>query len=140
MVYSRRLTGTLSVLGVLDIFEISTPDPLARTAGAACALILLGVRFLTRGGIGIGDVKLTAAAGILPGYDNTLAALGFDITRSGPQSLSVRSIPALLSNADPEALLRDVLADLREHGESRRVAAARDELLDQLGITKVSAK
>ena len=59
----------------------------------------------------------------------TLAALGFDITRSGPQSLSVRSIPALLSNADPEALLRDVLADLREHGESRRVAAARDALL-----------
>lgn len=59
----------------------------------------------------------------------TLATLGFDITRSGPQSLSVRSIPALLSNAEPEALLRDVLADLREHGESRRVAAARDELL-----------
>ena len=60
---------------------------------------------------------------------STLAALGFDVTRSGPQSLSVRSIPALLSNAEPEALLRDVLADLREHGESRRVAAARDELL-----------
>ncbi|WP_213601674.1 DNA mismatch repair endonuclease MutL [Pseudoxanthomonas japonensis] len=59
----------------------------------------------------------------------TLATLGFDITRSGPQSLNVRSIPALLSNAEPEALLRDVLADLREHGESRRVAAARDELL-----------
>jgi len=59
----------------------------------------------------------------------TLAALGFDVTRSGPQSLNVRSIPALLSNAEPEALLRDVLADLREHGESRRVAAARDELL-----------
>ncbi len=59
----------------------------------------------------------------------TLAALGFDVTRSGPQSLSVRSIPALLSNAEPEALLRDVLADLREHGESRRVVAARDELL-----------
>jgi len=62
----------------------------------------------------------------------TLAALGFDITRSGPQSLNVRSIPALLSNAEPEALLRDVLADLREHGESRRVAAARDELLSTM--------
>lgn len=62
----------------------------------------------------------------------TLALLGFDITRAGPQSLSVRSIPALLSNADPEALLRDVLADLREHGESRRVAAARDELLSTM--------
>ena len=62
----------------------------------------------------------------------TLGLLGFDITRSGPQSLSIRSIPALLSNADPEALLRDVLADLREHGESRRVAAARDELLSTM--------
>ena len=73
------LTGSLAVLGVLDIFVISTPDPLSRAAGAACALILLGVRFLTRGGIGIGDVKLTAAAGILLGYDNTLAALGFAV-------------------------------------------------------------
>ena len=59
----------------------------------------------------------------------TLSALGFDVTRSGPRALSVRSIPALLANAEPEALLRDVLADLREHGESLRVAGARDELL-----------
>ena len=59
----------------------------------------------------------------------TLAALGFEAVRSGPQSLSVRSVPALLAHAEPEALLRDVLADLREHGASRRVAAARDELL-----------
>ncbi len=62
----------------------------------------------------------------------TLAALGFDVTRSGPQSLSVRSVPALLAHADPEALLRDVLTDLREHGQSRRVAAARDELLSTM--------
>ncbi|KGM55605.1 DNA mismatch repair protein [Lysobacter daejeonensis GH1-9] len=60
---------------------------------------------------------------------DTLAALGFEITRSGPQSLTLRSVPALLAHGDVEALLRDVLADLREHGESRRVAAARDELL-----------
>jgi len=60
---------------------------------------------------------------------DTLAALGFEITRSGPQSLVLRSVPALLAHGDVEALLRDVLADLREHGESRRVAAARDELL-----------
>lgn len=59
----------------------------------------------------------------------TLAALGFEVTRGGPQSLTLRSVPALLAHGDVEALLRDVLADLREHGESRRVAAARDELL-----------
>ncbi|MEL1264048.1 DNA mismatch repair endonuclease MutL [Pseudoxanthomonas putridarboris] len=63
---------------------------------------------------------------------DTLAALGFDVTRSGPQSLSVRSVPALLSGAEPEALLRDVLADLREHGQTRRVATARDELLSTM--------
>lgn len=62
----------------------------------------------------------------------TLTELGFDLTRSGPQSLSVRSVPALLAHAEPGALLRDVLADLREHGQSRRVAAARDELLSTM--------
>jgi DNA mismatch repair protein MutL len=63
---------------------------------------------------------------------DTLAQLGFEVTRSGPQSLSLRSVPALLAHGDVEALLRDVLADLREHGESRRVAAARDELLSTM--------
>ncbi|XQA73889.1 DNA mismatch repair endonuclease MutL [Xanthomonas sacchari] len=62
----------------------------------------------------------------------TLAALGFEITRSGPQSLHVRSIPALLAQAEPEALLRDVLTDLREHGHSGRVAGARDALLSTM--------
>ena len=63
---------------------------------------------------------------------DTLAALGFEITRAGPQSLHVRSIPALLAQAEPEALLRDVLSDLREHGQTRRVAGARDELLSTM--------
>lgn len=63
---------------------------------------------------------------------DTLATLGFELNRSGPQSLVLRSVPALLAHGDVEALLRDVLADLREHGESRRVAAARDELLSTM--------
>ena len=63
---------------------------------------------------------------------DTLVALGFEITRSGPGSLHVRSIPALLANAEPEGLLRDVLTDLREHGQSRRIASARDELLSTM--------
>ncbi|WP_414611204.1 DNA mismatch repair endonuclease MutL [Stenotrophomonas pavanii] len=62
----------------------------------------------------------------------TLAALGFEVTRAGPSSLHVRSIPALLAHAEPEGLLRDVLTDLREHGQSRRVASARDELLSTM--------
>ena len=62
----------------------------------------------------------------------TLSALGFEVTRAGPGALHVRSIPALLANAEPEGLLRDVLTDLREHGQSRRIASARDELLSTM--------
>ena len=51
---------------------------------------------------------------------DTLAHLGFEVQRSGPQSLLLRSVPALLAQGDVEALLRDVLADLREHGSTRR--------------------
>ena len=82
-------------------------------------------------------VPLTLAVGerdadIAEREAQTLVELGFDVTRSGPQSLAVRSVPALLANADPETLLRDVLADLREHGATRRIAAARDELLSTM--------
>ena len=62
----------------------------------------------------------------------TLATLGFEVTRAGPQSLLLRSVPALLAHGDTEALLRDVLADLREHGQTRRVDATRDELLSTM--------
>ncbi len=63
-----------------------------------------------------------------------LAELGFEVQRSGPASLSLRSVPALLAQGDVEALLRDVLADLRAHDGAGqpgadRVIAARDELL-----------
>jgi DNA mismatch repair protein MutL len=68
-------------------------------------------------------------AGIAEREHVVLAELGFEVSRSGPQSLLLRSVPALLADGDVEALLRDVIADLREHGESRRIHAARDELL-----------
>ncbi len=59
--------------------------------------------------------------------------LGFGVERAGPETLLVREIPALLgaaasAQAIPQ-LLRDVLADLREHGSSARMTQARDELL-----------
>ena len=47
--------------------------------------------------------------------------LGLIIDRSGPTSLVIREVPALLRNADAESLLRDVLADLSQAGQSNRV-------------------
>jgi DNA mismatch repair protein MutL len=61
-----------------------------------------------------------------------LAALGFEVRRAGPQAVSLRSVPALLADLEPRTLLLDVLADLREHGESRVVEHARNELLATL--------
>ena len=48
------------------------------------------------------------------------------------QSLSVRRVPTALADLDPRALVRDVLADLREHGRSTRLEEARNELLSTL--------
>jgi DNA mismatch repair protein MutL len=42
--------------------------------------------------------------------------LGIELSRAGPARLIVRSMPALLSSADAAALVRDMLADLREQG------------------------
>lgn len=47
--------------------------------------------------------------------------LGFDLAVLGPDTLAVREVPALLAGGDVPALVRDVLAELREHGTSRRV-------------------
>ncbi|HTQ99338.1 MAG TPA: DNA mismatch repair endonuclease MutL [Candidatus Acidoferrum sp.] len=61
-----------------------------------------------------------------------LAALGLVVERLGPETLSVRQIPTILRNANVEQLLRDVLSDLREHGTTDRLLAARDELLSTM--------
>ena len=61
-----------------------------------------------------------------------LSQLGFEVVRSGEQSVLLRAVPALLAQGDPQALLRDVLADFVEHGHSPRVAEARDALLSTM--------
>jgi DNA mismatch repair protein MutL len=65
-------------------------------------------------------------------HAEAIAALGFDLRRSGPQSLGLRAVPTLLADADPRALVLDLLNDLREHGGSRVLEQARNELLSTL--------
>jgi DNA mismatch repair protein MutL len=60
------------------------------------------------------------------------AALGFEIDRSGPEQLLVRQVPVLLHGADIDTLVRDVLADLLEHGASRRLQETMNELLSTM--------
>ncbi len=60
---------------------------------------------------------------------DALDALGFAVAPLGPATLCVRGVPAPLHDADPAALARTVLHDLREFGGSRALEARRDELL-----------
>jgi DNA mismatch repair protein MutL len=58
-----------------------------------------------------------------------LAANGFVVERRAPESLVILEIPALLAREDVTTLLRDILADLAEHGESRRVPESIERVL-----------
>jgi DNA mismatch repair protein MutL len=58
-----------------------------------------------------------------------LAELGFAIERVAAESLVVRQVPVILARSNIEQLVRDVLSDVREHGQSGRISAYRDELL-----------
>ncbi|MHA7817749.1 MAG: DNA mismatch repair endonuclease MutL [Pseudohaliea sp.] len=65
-------------------------------------------------------------------HGDWFASLGFTVERAGEESLLVREVPVSLRDADVPQLLRDVLADLGEHGSSERIAAREDELLSTM--------
>ncbi|MBF2755392.1 MAG: DNA mismatch repair endonuclease MutL [Gammaproteobacteria bacterium AqS3] len=58
--------------------------------------------------------------------------LGFALEQSGPNLITVRAVPAVLQRSDCEGLVRDLIADLREHGTSDRVRQARNEVLSSM--------
>lgn len=68
-------------------------------------------------------------AELLEAQSQTLDRLGLVIDRIDVDSLVVREVPALLRQADMERLVRDLLADLSEHGSSGRVDEAIDAVL-----------
>lgn len=63
---------------------------------------------------------------------DALADLGFAMSALGPGTLAVRGVPAPLTDADPAALARAVLHEIREFGGSRALASRRDELLSTM--------
>jgi DNA mismatch repair protein MutL len=68
-------------------------------------------------------------ANLIESSSDTLQQIGLVADRSGPTTLVIREMPGLLKDADAEALLRDVLSDLAEAGQSNRVADACHDFL-----------
>ncbi len=71
-------------------------------------------------------------ADIVEDQATLLAELGLLVERAGPQMLVVREVPSLLADVDVAALVRDVIADLRQHGQSSRLTERRNEILSRM--------
>ncbi|MCX7514173.1 DNA mismatch repair endonuclease MutL [Frateuria sp. STR12] len=65
-------------------------------------------------------------------HAEALADWGLELSRSGPSTVVVRRIPALLEGADVNQLATDVLAELAQHGSSRRLQELENELLSTM--------
>ncbi len=55
--------------------------------------------------------------------------LGFELTRSGPETIVLRAAPAIFGHADSEGLVRDVLADILAQGMSSRIQEKLNDIL-----------
>jgi len=67
--------------------------------------------------------------GLAEEHAESLESLGLELRALGPERLSVRRVPALLAAGDVESLVRDLLSELAEHGGSRRLPEALDQVL-----------
>ncbi|WP_036140179.1 DNA mismatch repair endonuclease MutL [Luteibacter sp. 9135] len=65
-------------------------------------------------------------------HAEALADWGLELSRSGPSGVVVRRVPSLLESADVAQLTRDVLAELAQHGSSRRLEELENELLSTM--------
>jgi len=58
--------------------------------------------------------------------------LGLVVDRSGPESLVLREVPALLAQSDVAQLLLDVLSDMASQGQSERVETGVNEIFSTM--------
>lgn len=63
---------------------------------------------------------------------NIFESLGFEVNRSGEESVQIRAIPKILSHSDIATLIRDLLADWQSNKFSTRIEQARDEILSSI--------
>ncbi len=61
-----------------------------------------------------------------------LTELGFDLSPSGPRSLTLRALPLALTETDPAPLVRNLLAELAELGVSESLQAHEEALLARM--------
>lgn len=69
------------------------------------------------------------------------ASLGFDVARISSENVVIRAVPQLLAGGPVEQLVRDIISDIMEHGESNRAQETINKLLGTLAChSSVRAK
>jgi len=66
---------------------------------------------------------------LVQSHQEALKDMGFEVHPGGPQSIVVRSVPALLARGDLDALVRGVLHDMEQVGLSALMTEQRNTLL-----------
>ncbi|RZU98959.1 DNA mismatch repair endonuclease MutL [Spiribacter vilamensis] len=74
-----------------------------------------------------------AEADLVEDSQALLESVGLEVDRAGPEQLRLRGVPALLARADGEALLRDVLADLRVNRGAVAIEERQQHLFGTMG-------
>jgi len=70
--------------------------------------------------------------GLAQEHQEALESLGLTLRQTGPATLSLRAVPAMLASGDLEALVRHVLADLAQTGQSGELVQRRNALLSTM--------
>ncbi|MEM9601914.1 MAG: DNA mismatch repair endonuclease MutL [Pseudomonadota bacterium] len=78
--------------------------------------------------VAVSEAEADVAESVAP----TLSAVGLGVDRTGPQQLTVREVPVLLRRSPTEQMVRDVLSDIVETGDSDRVARDSDRVLSTM--------
>jgi DNA mismatch repair protein MutL len=71
----------------------------------------------------------TAEAELVEHHHEFFMSLGFELSRSSPETVVLRASPALLAGTDVAGLCVDVLTDIKNQGISTRIQAHSNELL-----------
>jgi DNA mismatch repair protein MutL len=87
-------------------------------------------------------IKVTAAEADLAEQEHAFFNnLGFEINRSGPETIVLRATPALLTKTDVDQLIRDILADMLTQGFSHKAEETAHAILASMAChSSVRAK
>ena len=58
--------------------------------------------------------------------------LGIELERAGPETILIRQVPSVMQKSNVELLVRDVLSDYIEYGNSRRIQENINEILSTM--------